>query len=186
MGFAHPNSDWLTPIWSPRSLRFIGLRGDLSALCEVYCKAMYRTLLACGSEVFGTWKCSKSKHLKFSKPHVASNVRYIAFAMRTNSILIPTKAQYAFSSWSPRFPFQPNFQGRSRIFKGISQIFKGRSSFAAGCFRFFSAHSQRPAGAGRVTRGRRSRDPRARVAGNLLGKIGFRASAVHCNCNGYT
>ena len=31
------------------------------------------------------------------------------------------------------------------------------------CSRFSSAYSQRPAPAGRVTRGRRSRDPRAKV-----------------------
>ena len=35
--------------------------------------------------------------------------------------------------------------------------------FSKAYFRFASVHSQRPAGAGRVTRGRRSRDPRAQV-----------------------
>ena len=30
------------------------------------------------------------KHLKIDEPHVASNVRYIAFAMRTNSFYITT------------------------------------------------------------------------------------------------
>ena len=35
--------------------------------------------------------------------------------------------------------------------------------FYAWDFRFYIGDSQRPAGAGRVTRGRRSRDPRAQV-----------------------
>ena len=49
---------------------------------------MYRTLLARVAQR----KCwlidnyfKEYKHLKTAEPHVASNVRYIAFAMRTNS-----------------------------------------------------------------------------------------------------
>ena len=46
----------------------------------------------------------------------------------------------------------------------ISVCYLGSREFFSASFRFSSAQSQRPASAGRVTRGRRSCDPRAQVA----------------------
>ena len=59
---------------------------------------MYRTLLArCEYGVRSQWRwhiAFANELLKFAEPHVASNVRYIAFSMRTNTLLTPIKARY--------------------------------------------------------------------------------------------
>ena len=58
-------------------------------------------------------------------------------------------------------------------------LFVGLSRFCIGLSRFSSALSQRPPGGGRATIGRWSRGHRAVVAGNVLGKIEYRADGFH-------
>ena len=59
-------------------------------------KAVYRTLLAtCGSEEIPRFEYPSRTYyyLPSAEPHVASNVRYIAFSMSTNTLLTPCKAR---------------------------------------------------------------------------------------------
>ena len=66
---------------------------------------MYRTLLVWPNDILEfvlieehptkySYYILRYKHLFFAEPHVASNVRYIAFPLSTNSLLTPSNVRY--------------------------------------------------------------------------------------------
>ena len=94
-------------------------------------------------------------HCLSAEPHVASNVRYIVFAMRTNTLLTRATCGFIFLKISIL-----TSEPKSGIHREPDvALFR----FKVGDFRFFLRDCQRPAGAGHATCGRGSHDLRARV-----------------------
>ena len=92
-------------------------------------KAVYRTLLAtCGSEEIPRFEYPSRTYyyLPSAEPHVASNVRYIAFSMSTNTLLTPCKARCGTFTLLPiSLPCNDirNIRKYSRINQKISHLF---------------------------------------------------------------
>ena len=94
--FLIPNFQPISPFPKVRKQEFVLIARQCTARCSQRVAQRH-------SGVRPHWRITPNKilllyirykHLLFAEPHVASNVRYIAFPLRTNSLLTPSKVRY--------------------------------------------------------------------------------------------